>query len=165
MLFVTGLMGLSSLYVLIKALSFGAMGFICIKYFCWFLSDTFVQSVGFVFEMIPWDLYLICIISFSCINVSIFCFNVSLCIMTMVLPLSDFAIVRLFCSSRVFICFRLYWCLVFTVLHVFVSAICLNFLVFRYLNVFCILTSKYLIAFSVSIINMLINFLGLFSIA
>ena len=85
--------------------------------------------------------------------------------MTMVLPLTAFAIVRLFCSGRVFICFRLHWCLLCTVLHVFVSAICLIFLVVRYLKVLCIRMSKSLTAFSVSIINALINCLGFFSIA
>jgi len=37
-------------------------------------------------------------------------------------------------------------------LHVFVSAICLIFLIVRYLNVFYIVVSKCLIAFSISII-------------
>ena len=85
--------------------------------------------------------------------------------MTMVLPVSAFAVLWLFCSSRVFTCFKLYWCLVYSVLQVFVSAICLIFLVVRYLKVFCIRMSKCLIAFSVSIINVLINCFGLFSIA
>jgi hypothetical protein len=40
MLFITGLMGLYSLCILIRALSIGAMGFICIMYFCRFLSIT-----------------------------------------------------------------------------------------------------------------------------
>jgi len=50
-------------------------------------------------------------------------------------------------------------------LQVFVSAICLIFLIVRYLNVFYIVISKCLIAFSVSIINVLINCFGFFSIA
>jgi hypothetical protein len=41
-------------------------------------------------------------------KVLIFCFSVSLCIMTMVLPLSPFATVKLLCSNMVFIYFRLY---------------------------------------------------------
>ena len=101
----------------------------------------------------------------SCMKVSIFCFNVSVCIVTMVLPISAFATVRLFCSKRVFICFRFYWCLLCSMLQVFVSAICLIFLIVRYLNVFYIVISKCLIAFSVSIINVLINCFGFFSIA
>lgn len=40
MLFISGLMGLSSLCIFIKALRFGAIGFICVKYFRWFLSTT-----------------------------------------------------------------------------------------------------------------------------
>jgi len=47
--------------------------------------------------------------------------------------------------------------LVCNVLYVFSSVIYLIFLVARYLNVFCIFVSKFLIAFSVSIISMLIN--------
>ena len=55
-------MVLYSLCVLIKALSFRVMGFICIRCFCWFLSITVLYLcifLGFVLEMIPWDPYLI----------------------------------------------------------------------------------------------------------
>ena len=55
-------MGLSSLCVLINALSFGAMGFICMKYFvgfCLLLCYIFVLFVEYVFEIILWDLHLI----------------------------------------------------------------------------------------------------------
>ena len=41
-LLVTGLMGLYSLCVLMKILSFDATGFIC-KYFCWFLSTAVLR--------------------------------------------------------------------------------------------------------------------------
>ena len=63
-----------------------------IRVFCWicFWNDSLGSSFN-------------CSIWFSCINVSIFCFNVCLCIMTRVIPLSAFAIVRLFCFNRVFI--------------------------------------------------------------
>jgi len=59
MLLFTGLMGLSSLCVLFKALSSGVTGFICSKYFCLFcllLCYICVKFVGFVFEMILSDL-------------------------------------------------------------------------------------------------------------
>jgi len=52
-------MGLSYLCV-IKALSFGAMGFICTKYFCYFcllLCYICALFVECVFELILWDLY------------------------------------------------------------------------------------------------------------
>ena len=164
MLLITGLRGLSSLCVLIKALSFGAMGFICSKYFCCFLS-IIALHLCIVCWICFWNdsvgSLLISIIWFSCMKVSIFCFNVSLSIMTMVLPLSAFATVRLFCSKRVFICFRFYWHLLRSMLHVFVSAIFLIFLIVWYLNVFYIVMSKCLLAYSVAIINCF----GFFSIA
>jgi len=69
--------------------------------------------------------------------------------MTMVLPLSAFAIVRLFCSSNICICFRLYSCLLCRMLCVLISVIHLIFLAARYLKVFCIFTSGYLMVFSV----------------
>ena len=50
-------------------------------------------------------------------------------------------------------------------LHVSVSAICLIFLIVRYLNVFYIVMSKCLIALSISVINVLMNCFGFFSIA
>ena len=60
MLLITGLMGLPSLRIFIKALSFGVMRPICTKYFCWFfllLCYICVLVVGLVFEMFPWDLH------------------------------------------------------------------------------------------------------------
>jgi len=75
--------------------------------------------------------------------------------MTIVPPLSAFAVIRVFSSSIIFICFRLYWWHLWNVLYIFVSVICLIFLVARYLNVFYILMSKCLITFFVSIISML----------
>ena len=48
---------------------------------------------------------------------------------------------------------------------VFVSIICLIFLVARYLNVFRIFVSKYLIAFSLFVIHVLMNCFGSFSVA
>ena len=70
MLFITGLIVFSSLCILIKALSFGAMGFMCIKYFCWLFI---YYCVTFVFEMIPWDLYLIILIQKSVVFAYVFC--------------------------------------------------------------------------------------------
>lgn len=155
-----GLMGLSSLCVLIKVLGFSAIRFICTRYFCWFLS-IIVLHLCIVCSMYYWyesvRSLVKCIIQFSCIKISIFCFNVSLYTITMVLPLSTSAIIMLFCSRRIFICFRLHWRLLCNVLYVFVLVLCLIILVARYLNVFCILMSKCLIAFSVSIISVLIN--------
>jgi hypothetical protein len=46
-----------------------------------------------------------------------------------------------------------------------VSAVCLIFLIVRYLNVFYIVMSECLIALSVSFINVLMNCFGFFSIA
>jgi len=48
-------MGLSSLCVLIKALSFGAMGFICTKYFVTFC--LLLCYICALFEMILRDFY------------------------------------------------------------------------------------------------------------
>ena len=69
-LFITGHMGLSSLCILIRALSIGAMGFICINFFFWFyllLCSIFVLFVGifFFFGIILWDLCLIGLFDFS----------------------------------------------------------------------------------------------------
>ena len=72
--------------------------------------------------------------------------------MTMVLRLS--ASDTLFQWS--FDLFKLYWCFLCSVLCLSGSIICLIFLATRYLNVPCIFVSKYLIAFSVSIIFSLI---------
>jgi len=47
----------------------------------------------------------------------------------------------------------------------FVSIICLIFLVVRYLNIFCSFVSKYLIAFSLYVINVFMNCFGSFFIA
>jgi len=95
----------------------------------------------------------------------IFFFSASLCIMNLFLLLSAFAIVRLFCSSRVFICFILYCCLLCSVLCVFVSVIFIIFLAARYPTVFFFLfVSNYLMPFSVSIINAFIKFFGFFPI-
>ena len=57
----------------------------------------YVHAVHF-YELI----FIITLFTFQCFFWSI---------ITMVLPLSAFAIIRLFCSSLFFICFRLYWCL------------------------------------------------------
>ena len=81
----------------------------------------------------------------------------------------------LFCSSILFICFKLYCCLLYNVLCVCVcvyvcvlcvcvcvvcvcvfSIISLIFLFVRYLYVFCIFALRYLIVLSVSLINSLI---------
>jgi hypothetical protein len=102
------------------------------------------------------------VIWFSCKNVPIFYFSASFCIMTVVLPLSAFAIVRLFCSSKICNCFRLYLCLLCRMLCVLISVICLIFLAARYLRVFCIFTSGYLMAFFVFTISALMKCFGFF---
>jgi len=48
---------------------------------------------------------------------------------------------------------------------VFGSIICVVFSVAKYLGVFCIFVSKYLIAFSLYVINVSMNCLGSFTIA
>ena len=94
-------MGLTSLCALIKALRLGAVSFICTWCLCCFLSIILLhlwivcwmclwkESVEFLSNVIIW---------FSCMRVSTFCFSVSLCTVTMDLPLSAFAIVRWLCS-------------------------------------------------------------------
>jgi len=64
--------------------------------------------------------------------------------------------------GRVFVCFSLYWCLLCSVLCAFISIPCLIFLAARYLKVFCIFTSGYLMVFSVSTISALMKCFGFF---
>jgi hypothetical protein len=112
-----------------------------------------------------WCLLFSLILLFSYINVSIFCFNSVLSIITIALLLSALAIVKLLCCNIFFIWFILCWCLLCNVLCLLDSFICLIFLAVKYRNVFCMLLCKCLMAFSVSIINSLIQSFGFFSIA
>jgi len=110
-LFVTGLFDSFSLCVLIYILSFGAIGFILIRYFwfcfsikrlplysvCWIIF--LYLSVGFLF---------ICFILLSFMNVSTFLFKVFVFIIIMSLFLSAFtAVAPLFCRI-VFMLFKVY---------------------------------------------------------
>jgi hypothetical protein len=108
-------------------LIFGAVGFIFSRYLRLFLcirSSHFCfacciclcyASVGSLFSFI---------ISFSCMDLSTFCFNTVLSNITNALHLSALVIVRLFCFGVFFIWFILYWCLLCIVLCLLDSPIC-----------------------------------------
>jgi len=137
-------------------LIFGVAGFIFSKYLRLFFSIRSSHfciaccnclryaSVGSLFSFI---------ILFSCTNLPTFCSNTVLSIITNALLLSALAIVRLFYCSVFFIWCILYWCLLCIVLCLLDSPICLIFLAAKYRNVFCMLLCRFLMAFSVSIIN------------
>lgn len=152
MLLITGLMGLSSLCVLIKALRFGAMGFICSRYFCCFLFIIVLHLciVEFVFEMILWDLCFLALFDslvWRYRSFVLMCLSVLwpwFCLYQLLLPLDcsvpkEFLFVLDFIGVFYVVC---YVCLC--------QQFFLIFLIVMYLNVFYIVMSKCLIAFSVS---------------
>jgi hypothetical protein len=92
-LLMTGLMGRYVLCVLIRAVRFGALGFIYVRYLFWFLFIKMLD-LCMVFWICLWNAFVgssFYCIWFSCMKLSIFCFNVSLCVITKVIPSSAFA--------------------------------------------------------------------------
>ena len=94
-----------------------------------------------------------------------FCSSASLSIITMALFLSALAIVKLFLCRMPFIWLMLYWYLLCSGRCMFVVNICFILVEAMCLSVLCIFGSSCLMAFSVSIIRLLMYLFGSFSSA
>jgi len=158
-------MGLLSFCIFKTALSLGAVGFICSRCLYWFLSFVMLHLwiISWIcFENNLWDLYLKLLFGFL---VKMYCFSalvhlyilwpwfylyLLLLLLGYFVPVEAVFVldyIHVFCVE----CY-VYW---FTV-------ICLIFLDARYLKVFCIFTSGYLMVFSVSTISALMKCFGFF---